>query len=247
MSPLLPLAILGPGRLGRALSTALADAGLSVTGPVRHVSELGDAPVVLACVPERALPEVAGLIRPGTILGHCSASAPLDALAPHERFAMHPLMTVTAEGAHFAGAACAVDGSSDRALDIARTLAARLGMHAIHVPADRRALYHAAASMASNYLVALEASAESLMAQCGVSRAQMAALARAALDNWVASGFAGAITGPIARGDTETAERQRAAVGAQAPQWLPLWDALTYATRAHLSASPHRATPAPRP
>ena len=37
-------------------------------------------------------------------------------LAPHEAFGMHPLMTVTGEGAQFAGAGAAVAGSSSHAL-----------------------------------------------------------------------------------------------------------------------------------
>jgi predicted short-subunit dehydrogenase-like oxidoreductase (DUF2520 family) len=54
-------------------------------------------------------------------------------------------------------------------------------------------------------------------------------LARAALDNWGSLG-PGALTGPIARGDSATVARQRAAVEAQAPELLPVWDALVAAT-----------------
>jgi predicted short-subunit dehydrogenase-like oxidoreductase (DUF2520 family) len=56
-------------------------------------------------------------------------------------------------------------------------------------------------------------------------------LVRATVDNWATQGADGALTGPIARGDDVTVERQRAAVAESAPELLPLWDALAAATR----------------
>lgn len=95
-----------------------------------------------------------------------------------------------------------------------------------------RYLYHAAASMASNYLVTLEAGAERLAALAGVRRELLAPLVRAAVENWARAGARKALTGPIVRGDLATAERQASAVAARAPELLPLWTALTSATRA---------------
>ena len=225
------IAIVGRGRLGRALAAALAGAGETVRGPLGRGEATGPADIVLLCVPERELAAASAATAPGPLVAHCSASASLDLLAPHERFVMHPLMTVTRDGARFTDAACAIDGSSPRALAAARGLAERLGMRPIHVPADRRALYHAAASMASNFLVTLESAAERLAAACGVDRAGLAPLVHAAAGNWAALGGAAALTGPIARGDDVTVARQRAAVAAEAPELLPMWDALAGATR----------------
>lgn len=225
------IAIVGRGRLGRALAAALAGAGATVRGPLGREEAIGPADIVLLCVPERELGAAGAAIQPGPLVAHCSASASLDLLTPHERFVMHPLMTVTQDGARFAGAACAIDGSSPRALAAARDLAERLGMRPIHVPADRRALYHAAASMASNFLVTLESAAERLAGACGVDRAGLAPLVHAAARNWAELGGAAALTGPIVRGDDLTVARQRAAVAAEAPELLPMWDALAGATR----------------
>jgi predicted short-subunit dehydrogenase-like oxidoreductase (DUF2520 family) len=161
-----------------------------------------------------------------------SASAPLDLLAPHERFALHPLLSVVGAGAQFAGAVCAVDGSTPRALGVARTLAEQLGMRARVVSAADRALYHAAASAASNFLVTVEGLAERLAEQVGLDRSALVPLVRATVDNWASAGARGALTGPIARGDEDTVARQRAAVAAHAPDLVPLWDALTAGTRA---------------
>lgn len=231
------IAIVGRGRLGHALVAALAGTGAAVRGPLGRGEATGPADIVLLCVPERELAAASAAIPPGPLVAHCSASASLDELAPHERFVMHPLMTVTRKGAHFAGAVCAIDGSTPRALAAARGLAECIGMRPVHVPPDRRALYHAAASMASNFLVTLEAAAERLAAACGVDRAGLAPLVRAAADNWAELGGPAALSGPIVRGDDQTVSRQRAAVAAEAPELLPMWDALTAATRALAAAS----------
>lgn len=146
---------------------------------------------------------------------------------------MHPLMTV-ADGApvSFAGAGCAVAGSTPRAREMAGWLASRLRMRPFTIADTDREIYHAAASMASNYLVTLESAAERLGAIAGVERDQLVPLVRAAVENWARLGARGALTGPIARGDAATATRQRAAVETRAPRLLPLWDALATATRA---------------
>ena len=104
---------------------------------------------------------------PGPLVGHCSGALGLDVLAGHEAFSLHPLMTVTAEGARFAGAGCAVAGATPRARDAANALAARLGMAPVEIADEDRAAYHAAASIASNFLVTLEAAAERLAATAG--------------------------------------------------------------------------------
>jgi predicted short-subunit dehydrogenase-like oxidoreductase (DUF2520 family) len=230
-------AIVGQGRLGHALVTALSEAGASVHGPLGRGAPVGAADVVILCVPEPALAAASAAIRPGPLVGHCSASASLDLLEPHERFVAHPLMTVTMAGARFNGAACAVDGSSPRAVAAAETFARALGMRPIHVAPERRVLYHAAASMASNFLLTLEAAAERLAAVCGLDRAGLVPLVRATVDNWAALGAGAALSGPIARGDELTVSHQRAAVDGTAPELLPLWDTLAQATR-DLAAGP---------
>jgi len=64
-----------------------------------------------------------------------------------------------------------------------------------------------------------------------VDRALLAPLVRAAVEDWAALGAEQALTGPIARGDEETVERQRAAVAERTPDLLPLFDVLVEATR----------------
>jgi predicted short-subunit dehydrogenase-like oxidoreductase (DUF2520 family) len=228
------ITILGAGRLGTALAAALHAAGLRVTGPLRRGEPVAEAAsVVLLCVPDSEIAAAAAGVAPGPLVGHCSGATGLDVLGGHEAFALHPLMTVPAGGAAvFAGAGAAVDGSSPRALAAAEALARTLGMTPTRVDGADRAAYHAAASIASNFLVTLEGAAERLAATAGVDRALLVPLVRAAVENWAARGAAEALTGPIGRGDEETVARQRAAVAERTPDLLPLFDALAGATRA---------------
>jgi predicted short-subunit dehydrogenase-like oxidoreductase (DUF2520 family) len=229
--------IVGRGRMGEALVAALDAAGVAVRGPFGRGADAADAAIVLLCVPDREIAAAAAVVTEGRLVGHVSASVPLDALAPHERFALHPLLSVVGAGARFAGVTCAIDGSTPRALSAARALAERLEMRPRVLSPSDRALYHAAASAASNFLVTVEGMAGRLAERVGIDRAALAPLVRATVDNWAALGARDALTGPLARGDEETAERQRAAVAEAAPDLLPLWDALATATR-QLAARP---------
>ncbi|MEP6835282.1 MAG: DUF2520 domain-containing protein [Gemmatimonas sp.] len=224
-------AVIGAGRLGQALVRALREANATVAGPLGRGVAVPACDVVLICVPESAIAGVAASIGSGPIVGHCSASFPMDALAPHERLVAHPLLPVTKAGANFDGAVCATDGSTPRAIAAAEQLALLIGMRPVHIPANQRALYHAAASMTANFLTTLGDAAERLAAPCGINRADLAPLIRAATENWIALGGKQALVGPVARGENATVAKQRAAVAETAPELLPLWDALVASTQ----------------
>jgi predicted short-subunit dehydrogenase-like oxidoreductase (DUF2520 family) len=225
------IAIVGSGRMGSALAAALAGGGLAVDGPLGRGADPRTSDIVLLCVPDAEISRAAAALTPGPLVGHCSGMARLDVLAGHEAFGLHPLMTVTGPDAVFAGASCAVAGTTDNALDAARRLAGRLGMTAFAIADEDRAAYHAAASIASNFLLAVEDAAEQLAATAGADRAVLLPLVRATLENWAQAGAGRALTGPIARGDEHTVARQREAVQERTPDLLPLFDALTTATR----------------
>ena len=116
-------------------------------------------------------------------------------------------------------------------LELAHELAASIGMRSARIAPEDRPAYHAAASIASNFLVTIEAAAEDLAAQAGLPREALVPLVRATVENWASKGSAGALTGPIARGDEATVARQRAAVEERAPQLVDLFDSLCEATR----------------
>ncbi len=236
------LAIVGAGRMGKALAGALSAAAIDVHGPLRR----DDAPsaaadAVLLCVPDGQIEAAAAALpaRPGRLVGHTSAATPLTALGPHEAFSLHPLMTVTEQGAAFDGVTAAIAGATPRALATAQSLARRLGMHPVHVADPDRAAYHAAASIASNFLVTLEGFAERLARTAGIEREPLVALVQASVANWAQLGAASALTGPIARGDEATVARQRTAVAQRLPADLALFDALTDATRRLAASGDH--------
>ena len=237
------LGIVGNGRLGKALSAALREAGYEVDGPAtRGEVPAGDA--ILLCVPDSeitaAAETVAGAAR---LVGHTSGATPLGALRPAARggahvFGLHPLQTFTEGGGtpDLRGIGCAVAGSTPEALAAAREIAERLGMVAFELPDHKRAAYHAAASVASNFLITLQAMAEEVARDAGLEPAQarrlLAPLVRTTVENWVALGPRAALTGPVARGDAQTVTAQRRAISAASPQLLPLFDALVERTKA---------------
>ena len=186
----------------------------------------------LLCVPDAEISSAAALVVPGPLVGHCSGATGLEPLSPHEAFSIHPLMTVTADGAEFRGAGAAVAGSTSRALAVAGELAAALGMRPIAIADEDRAAYHAAASIASNFLITIQAAAEQLAATTGADRDMLVPLVRATVENWSRIGGREALTGPVARGDEATVARQRAAVAERTPELLELFDALVKATTA---------------
>ena len=226
------LAVIGRGRLGSAVAAALTGAGYEVSGPLGRGADAAGADAVLLCVPDGEIASAAERIAPGTLVGHCSGATGLDPLAPHEAFSLHPLMTVTGDGARFTGAGAAIAGSTPRALGLATGLARALGMRPVEIADEDRAAYHAAASIASNFLITLEAAAERVASCAGVQRDLLVPLVRASVENWATLGAEDALTGPVARGDQRTVEAQRVAIAERAPELLSLFDALVDATRA---------------
>ena len=177
--------------------------------------------IVILAVPDDALPEVVhdlsmmGQAPPGCVALHLSGALSTDALAPlHHRGygigSMHPLMAVAdpwLAGERLVGAAFAMTGEP-AANAAARRLVSALGGVPLTIPATQRPLYHAAAVVASNYLVALTGVAVRMLEQAGVDgddavRALLPLL-RGTLDNVEHLGVPAAVTGPIARGDVDT-------------------------------------------
>jgi predicted short-subunit dehydrogenase-like oxidoreductase (DUF2520 family) len=233
-----PLAVVGAGRAGRSIAGAADLAGVAVQLADREhaVDVCRRAEVALLCVPDAAIADacaaIAHAVPPLRFVGHVSGATTLEALAAArargaEVFSLHPLQTIPDGGADLAGAPCAVSGSSAAALQLAARLAEQLGMRPFEVPEERRAAYHAAASMASNLLVALEESSAELLGRLGVEDARelLAPLVLRTAANWAERG-PGALTGPIARGDAATVGRHLAALRESAPELLPLYEAL---------------------
>jgi predicted short-subunit dehydrogenase-like oxidoreductase (DUF2520 family) len=238
-----PIAVVGPGRVGRSLARAAIDAGLeaSLAGRRDAVAVCERSEIALLCVPddeiESACETISVAVPPLRLVGHVSGATPLSALDSArsrgaETFCLHPLQTVPDGATSLAGAPCAVSGSTHEAREAAAALAREIGLRPFPLDDERRAAYHAAASMASNFLVALEESASELLTEIGIEDARelLAPLVLRTAANW-AEGGAGALTGPIARGDDETVSRHLEAIAENRPELEELYRVLAEHTR----------------
>jgi predicted short-subunit dehydrogenase-like oxidoreductase (DUF2520 family) len=240
-SPHSPLrvGIAGPGRVGTALAHALRRAGVAVDGPRGRGERPERCDAIVLCVPDGEIPAAAETVTAAApLIGHTSGATPLSALlhAGVPAFGLHPLQSFAHPGVGFEGAGAAVAGTTPEALAFATALAERLGMTPFEIDDDGRAAYHAAASVASNFLVTLEAAAEAIASGAGLSRddarALLMPLVRQTVENVAELGPERALTGPVARGDEATVEAQRAATRESAPELLDLFDELVRHTRA---------------
>jgi predicted short-subunit dehydrogenase-like oxidoreductase (DUF2520 family) len=227
------VSLVGPGRAGTAITLALTRRGYTVSAvagrtagapstsaasarfdaPAVEVATAGgDAGLVIIATPDAAISDaavaLAPSLRPGALVVHLSGARGLDVLDPLVQCradvavgALHPLQTLPSDAeravAGLTGAWAAVDGS-ERVVD----LATDLGLHPFRV-ADR-GRYHAAASVASNHVVALLGQLDRLAASAGVPLEAFLPLVQASLDHAAALGPADALTGPVARGDVDT-------------------------------------------
>ena len=234
------IGVVGRGRVGRSLASAAAATGLDLrVVPATDAAAACDgADAVLLCVPDEAIAATAAAVLAGAspaLIGHTSGATTLDVFPPGDagRFSLHPLQTFADTATPVTDTPCAIAGSDPAALAFATQLADALGMRAFEVPEDRRAAYHAAACIASNFLIALEETATELLDRAGIEDARelLAPLVLRTAANWVENGPA-ALTGPIARGDAATVERHRAALADLAPELLPVYEALAKRTEA---------------
>jgi predicted short-subunit dehydrogenase-like oxidoreductase (DUF2520 family) len=220
--------LVGPGRAGRSLASALVDTGYDLRGVLGRDDDPAGAAegvdVVIIATPDAAVPAVAAAITPvaSTVIVHLSGALGLDVLAPHERRAsLHPLVPLPSPEVGRvrlrSGVTFAVAGDA-----MATAMGRSLGGRCVEIDDDRRAAYHAAACIASNHVVALLGQVERVAASAGLDLDAFVPLAAAAVQDVSDLGAAAALTGPAARGDEATVSRHRAAL---APDELAAYDA----------------------
>jgi predicted short-subunit dehydrogenase-like oxidoreductase (DUF2520 family) len=207
------------GRAPDAPSTvAVAEQLGAPAAAVADVGWAGDVPagLVLIATPDAEIAATAASLAPsltpGALVLHLSGActtAELDKLRtarPDVRVgSLHPLQTLPSPEsgvARLPGSWCAVDGPDD-----VERLALTLGMRPFRVADEQRVTYHAAATIASNHLVALLGQVERVAADAGVPPEALLPLVRATLDNVETDGPAAALTGPVVRGDADTVAR----------------------------------------
>lgn len=225
---------MGRGRCGHAFAEALSQRGWNVDDPygrgdLRAVTH--DVDLVLICVTDAAIAEVAASLdpQPGTVVAHVSGAQGLPPVAAHPRHgALHPLVSIppAPHGAPRLLDAATFAWAGDPLL---LEVISDLGGTPIEVRDEDRAGYHAAAAVASNHLVVLMAQVERVAARAGVPLSAFRGLVAGTLDNIAELGCAAALTGPAARGDEETVERHRRAIG---PDELEMYDVMAHGAKA---------------
>jgi predicted short-subunit dehydrogenase-like oxidoreductase (DUF2520 family) len=213
--------VIGRGRVGSAIAARLGERGVEVRED--------DVELVLICVPDRAIPDVASSVDPGPWVAHVSGATPLAALEPHsKRLSMHPLQTFTLDRGpeQFDGAWAAVTAENVEARAVGWELADTVGLQPFDLADEGRVLYHAGAAIASNYLVTLYRTAARLFEDAGAPPEALVPLMTRTIEN----GFD--LTGPISRGDWHTVDAHVRAIHDEAPELEPMYLALAEATKA---------------
>jgi len=146
---------------------------------------------------------------------------------------LHPLQTFAGEpkAELLQDVPCAVTALEERDLQLGEELAARLGMRPFRLADEQKTLYHLAAVVGCNLLVALESEAKRLMDEAtGESRGldHLDTLLRTTMENLLRSGEpAFALTGPVARGDIGTVRAHLRLLDRESPRLARTYRALS--------------------
>lgn len=214
-----PVRVIASGRIESARSLAAAlGPGVAASADPRDVAAACD--VAFLTVPDSAIGPLAEGVswRQGQVVVHCSGALGLGELAAARSggglpACFHPLQTFPSrvpEPARFEGVFCGVEGA-EPAGQWLEQVARDLGARPFRLEGVDRAVYHAAAVVASNHVIALASAAARLWAMAGLpvesGREALAPLLLAAANNVARMDLASALTGPVARGDVATIAR----------------------------------------
>ena len=232
----LRMILAAPGRAGGALALAADAAGHRIVGVISRSgsmtdrfaslssdAELPGADLLVLATPDDHIASTARRLAPLAVdvpaVVHLSGFKSIDVLAPFlprgiETGSFHPLQSLPdpETGAASLRGSWAGLTASGSLLGVLEGLATSLGMTPFALPDPVKPLYHAAASAASNYVVAALDLAHSLFERAAVPFDALAPLTRNAVANAFAQGPRPALTGPIARGDWDTVRGQFEAV-----------------------------------
>jgi predicted short-subunit dehydrogenase-like oxidoreductase (DUF2520 family) len=175
--------------------------------------------------------------REDMVVLHCSGALSSDILEPARGSGasvatLHPLQSFASIDQAIRlvpDSFCAVEGD-DQALPIVRQIVEDVGGILLEITPEKKMLYHAAAVVASNYLVTLIGLATELNKSAGlatdVSFSALLPLIKGTLSNIRLKGIPDALTGPIARGDVATLTAHLEAMAKDIPEALSLYRCL---------------------
>lgn len=248
------IGIIGAGRVAAVLAPALAQAGYEVVavasrqpdsaralaariagcravGSAQEVADAAD--LVFLTVPDEGIAQVAGSLnwRLGMAAVHCSGAAGLEPLSSAAQQgadvgSFHPLQTFAGVEVPLAGVTVAIEATGALLASLDR-MALALDCRPIQLPEGARALYHASATIASNYLVTLLRQAARLWEPLGCSESEALAtllpLVKTTVANIESVGLRSSLTGPIARGDSGTVGQHLQALRNNAPDLVEMY------------------------
>lgn len=203
----------------------------------------GSADIVIITTPDGRIAEVCDAIaghegfKKKAVVLHCSGSLPSTILASAKNNgastgSMHPLQSfasVDNSSNPFKDIIVSVEGDPE-AVAVAENIASRLESKCLRIKTEAKTLYHAAAVVASNYLVTLQSFAFQLLAAAGIPEDQaftvLGPLIKGTVGNIESRGIHKALTGPIVRGDTETVKEHLRAISEFSEEFVALYRAL---------------------
>jgi predicted short-subunit dehydrogenase-like oxidoreductase (DUF2520 family) len=233
------------GFASKSLLSARRAAGIIATDNFSDVpwEITKDADIIFLTTPDSAIEDTCNSIsshsgfRKDAVVFHCSGVLPSTILSSAKDCgaftgSMHPLQTFApAELKHnpFQGIVISVEGD-DRAVFVAKEIAADLGAESFTINTDAKTLYHASAVVASNYLVTLLDMSFRLIGTAGISDRDAFKVLKPLIENTLSNieqvGISKALTGPIVRGDAETVEKHIEEIGSKIPDMLDLYKIL---------------------
>jgi len=233
------VAVVGRGKVGTAFAVLLERSGHEV------VDAPSEAELVIIATPDERIVEVCsalagrGELHEGQTVAHVSGATGLAALAAAKEagaavLSLHPLQTfpdVESAIERLPGSGMAVTAENEAAAKIGERIAEDLGARPFRLADQDKALYHAAAVFASNYVVTVLAIADELFCDAGLDDpiGLMMPLVRSSVDAVNRLGTLKALTGPVVRGDAKTIERNLEAMRENAPLQIPVYLALARA------------------
>lgn len=204
-------------------------------------AKLGD--VVLLTTPDDAIRKVAeevaqaGGAKKGTLFLHCSGNFPSTILSSLSKrgatiASLHPLKSFAdpREAVRtMRGTFCCFEGDAG-ALPAVKKMILDLGGRPLAVEREGKVLYHAGASVVSNFSVAILGAGIDLLTRGGVGKEEaftaLLSLLKGTVKNLEEIGLPAALTGPIARGDATVVSAHLKELSRKAPRLLPLYRVL---------------------
>ena len=206
-----------------------------------------EADLILITTPDQAIKKEArelfdlDLIKNKATLVHLSGALDSDILATkgdktYGRLSLHPLQSIAnvKQGINkLPDSFFTIEGNS-LGIKKGEEILTALEVDYKIISKEAKPLYHAAACVASNYLVAIVDLAIKMMQEVGISNddalSALLPLVKGSVENIAQANPAQALTGPLARGDEETIKEHLASLKTFLPEKLKLYNELAEQT-----------------